>query len=82
MVGSGKVHSKENDTGPDGANHNWDGIFLMAEGKALGKGTSNPRPLEALRLYDVAPTILEAFRISPFPQMQGVVIGERLARAV
>jgi predicted AlkP superfamily phosphohydrolase/phosphomutase len=82
MVGGGKIHGKENDTGPDGANHNWDGILVMAEGKALGKGTQNVRPLQGLRLYDVAPTVLEAFKIAPLPKMQGTVIGNQLARAV
>ena len=74
IVGSGKIHSKENDSGPDGANHNWDGIFMMAEGKDLGR--SKPRPaLNGLRLYDVAPTILEAFKIPPLPLMQGRMVG-------
>jgi len=81
MVGGGKIHSKENDTGPDGANHNWDGIFLMAEGNDLGRG-SRTTTLEGLRLYDVAPTILEAFKIAPLPQMQGKTVGWPLARAV
>ena len=71
MVGSGKIHSKENDTGPDGANHNWDGIFIMAEGKDLRKGTCQGQALEGLRLLDVAPTILDAFEIAKLPAMQG-----------
>jgi predicted AlkP superfamily phosphohydrolase/phosphomutase len=81
MVGVGKIHCKENDTGPDGANHDWDGIFLMAEGKDLGRGFQSGR-LEGLTLYDVAPTVLEAFRIRPLPQMQGAAIGLPLAQAV
>src|SRR5207245_1962767 len=81
MVGSGKVHSKENDTGPDGANHNWDGIFVMAEGKDLAQ-SRRAAPLTGLRLYDVAPTILEAFKIAPLPQMQGKSVASPLARAV
>ncbi len=70
MVGSGKIHTRENDTGPDGANHNWDGIFLMAEGKNLARSQQRAT-LEGLRLYDVAPTILEAFGMKPLAQMQG-----------
>ena len=83
MVGGGKIHSKENDTGPDGANHNWDGILLMAEGKDLARGAPVVKTqLQGMRLYDVAPTILEAFKISRRPQMQGRAIQLEMARAV
>jgi predicted AlkP superfamily phosphohydrolase/phosphomutase len=82
MVGSGKIHSRENDTGPDGANHNWDGIFLMAEGKDLARGSGVGAGLEGLRLYDVAPTVLEAFKIPRREQMQGRAVQWELARAV
>jgi predicted AlkP superfamily phosphohydrolase/phosphomutase len=83
MVGVGKIHSKENDTGPDGANHNWDGIFLMAEGKDLIRNKNNPSaPAQGMRLYDVAPTILDAFKISPLPHMQGEAIDQAFAAAV
>jgi predicted AlkP superfamily phosphohydrolase/phosphomutase len=82
MVGGGKIHSKENDTGPDGANHNWDGILLMAEGKDLVRGRATAAaPVQGMRLYDVAPTVLAAFKISPLPQMQGSAIQWPLARA-
>jgi predicted AlkP superfamily phosphohydrolase/phosphomutase len=83
MVGGGSIHCKENDTGPDGANHNWDGIFLMAEGKDLGRADgAASAPLPGMRIYDVAPTILEAFRISSTAQMQGRTIRRELAYAV
>jgi hypothetical protein len=39
-------------------------------------------PVQGMRLYDVAPTILEAFRISRLPKMQGSPIAWPLARAV
>ncbi len=81
MVGGGEIHNKENDTGPDGANHNWDGIFLMPEGKDPGCGSSTTA-LEGLRLFDVAPTILDTFRIAPLTQMQGETVGWPLPRAV
>jgi predicted AlkP superfamily phosphohydrolase/phosphomutase len=82
-VGGGQIHCKTNDTGPDGANHNWDGIFLMAEGKDLGRSRAHaPAPVKGLRIYDVTPTILEAFGISPTAQMQGRAIPPSLAYAV
>jgi predicted AlkP superfamily phosphohydrolase/phosphomutase len=54
-VGMGGVHTFENDTGPDEANHDWHGIFIL---------TTNgvPAPLrgvqEGVTIYDVAPTLL------------------------
>jgi predicted AlkP superfamily phosphohydrolase/phosphomutase len=82
MVGSGKIHGRENDTGPDGANHNWDGIFLMAEGRDLARSKRSAVPVLGLRLYDIAPTILEAFKISAPLQMQGRAVQCALAQAV
>ena len=83
MVGGGKIHCKENDTGPDGANHNWDGILLMAEGRDLARSRKIAAPtLHGMRLYDVAPTVLEAFKISRLPQMQGQPIHQPMAWAV
>jgi len=83
MVGSGGIHCKENDTGPDGANHNWDGIVLMAEGKDLARARAIAiEPVHGMRLYDVAPTVLDAFKISRPPKMQGRPIQFPLAWAV
>ncbi|MGB2603706.1 MAG: hypothetical protein WBC78_08930, partial [Candidatus Sulfotelmatobacter sp.] len=63
--------------------HNWDGIFLMAEGKDLARSRAmTTEPVQGMRLFDVAPTILEAFKISRLPQMQGTPIRWQLAHAV
>jgi predicted AlkP superfamily phosphohydrolase/phosphomutase len=74
MVGSGKIHTRENDTGPDGANHDWDGIFMMAEGKDLENANIAVEPMVGLRLLDVAPTILETYGVPPFAGIQGKAI--------
>ena len=74
MVGSGKIHTRENDTGPDGANHDWDGIFMMAEGKDLENANIAVEPMAGLRLLDVAPTILETYGVPPFAGIQGKAI--------
>jgi predicted AlkP superfamily phosphohydrolase/phosphomutase len=76
MVGSGRIHARENDTGPDGANHNWDGIFIMAEGKDLrtAKVWNSSVARDGLRIFDVAPTLLDTFGVRPFPEMQGRVV--------
>jgi predicted AlkP superfamily phosphohydrolase/phosphomutase len=52
-VGHGRVWLEANDAGPDGANHDWDGIVIAA-------GPSVPRRgrVEGARLYDVLPTAL------------------------
>ncbi len=54
-VGMGGIHTFENDTGPDEANHDWHGIFVLSTAGA-------PAPLAGalpdVSIYDVAPTLL------------------------
>ena len=70
-VGNKSVWTHDNDTGPDDANHAQFGIFLMAEiGKEAGGGRQ-----EGLSIYDVAPTVLNAFGITPPPGMGRQTIG-------
>ncbi|MBF0216624.1 MAG: alkaline phosphatase family protein [Candidatus Omnitrophica bacterium] len=53
-MGHESVYLSENDTGPDGAMHDWDGIFVMYD--PLDK---RPRRLDTISILDVAPTILD-----------------------
>ena len=69
-VGVGSIYSFENDTGPDDANHDWNGIFIMQDGQ---RGDGGVR-LEGLQLTDVAPTILRAFGLPIPADMLGTVI--------
>jgi len=57
-VGNPEVFTHENDTGPDGANHDRTGIFVMtgAPGQPVGE-------VEGLDLIDVGPTIMNMFDI-------------------
>jgi predicted AlkP superfamily phosphohydrolase/phosphomutase len=57
-VGNPDVFTHENDTGPDGANHDRAGILVMtgAPGQPLGQ-------VEGLNLIDVGPTIMKMFDI-------------------
>ena len=57
-VGNPSVFTHENDTGPDGANHDRTGIFVMtgAPGQPVGQ-------VEGLNLIDVGPTIMKMFDI-------------------
>ena len=67
-VGDGKIHTFENDTGPDGANHAENGVFLF---RPTNGGISGGRQVDGLRIIDVAPTILRLFRL-PIPlDMEG-----------
>ena len=66
VVGGGGIHLAENDTGPDGANHAQEGIFVW-DGRAGGRGGP-------FSIYDVAPTVLSWFGLPPGPGM----IGRRL----
>jgi predicted AlkP superfamily phosphohydrolase/phosphomutase len=56
QVGTGQVFTFENDTGPDGANHDRAGVFAMvgAPGQPAGRR-------EGLRLIDVGPTLLSLY---------------------
>jgi len=59
------IHTFENDTGPDDANHAQDGLLIMA-----GPGIE-PGPVEGMRLLDVAPTVLELLGIPVPDAMRG-----------
>ncbi len=53
LVGTGAVLVDHDDRRPDGANHDWDGIFVAA-----GAGVAARGELSGLSIHDVGPTIL------------------------
>jgi predicted AlkP superfamily phosphohydrolase/phosphomutase len=59
-VGNPSLYTYENDTGPDGANHDRDGVFIMKglPGQRSGK-------VDGLNLVDVGPSILSIYDIDP-----------------
>jgi len=66
-VGLKGIHTFENDTGPDDANHDWHGIFILS-----GAADGRPRgELRGLRIYDVAPTVLGLYGLEPPAGMLG-----------
>jgi predicted AlkP superfamily phosphohydrolase/phosphomutase len=65
-VGVGSVHLRENDTGPDDANHLPDGVFAWDPA-----GAGRPRPAERYEIYDVAPTVLRFFGLEVPEDMIG-----------
>jgi predicted AlkP superfamily phosphohydrolase/phosphomutase len=68
-VGTGEIHTFENDTGPDDANHAYNGLLIAA-----GPGVPSQGPLEGLQLMDVSPTILRRFGLGVPTDWQGHVI--------
>ncbi len=68
-LGHDGIHLSENDTGPDDAMHDWDGIFILWNPKQkVG------RRVHDLTLYDVAPTILHAMGVKAPKVMEGKII--------
>lgn len=56
----------QNDIGPDGCNHDWQGVFVMSGGQAPGRGR-----IEGAEIYDVTPTILGHFGVPRPPGVHG-----------
>lgn len=70
-IGHGSVWTRENDMGPDDANHSQHGIFLLS-----APGWDVGRRLSGLRIYDVARTVLDVLGVEPPSSMPGTVIGQ------
>ena len=64
-LGDGRIHVRENDTGPDDANHAKMGVYIMA-----GPGMPEVAP-ERATLFDIAPTVLTAMGFDVPADMQG-----------
>ncbi|MFQ5352021.1 MAG: hypothetical protein ACE5D3_02995, partial [Candidatus Binatia bacterium] len=56
-VGLGSIHTLDNDTGPDEANHDWYGVIAI--GGRSGAVDSFAKRLGEVAIFDVAPTVLE-----------------------
>ncbi|MBV8229531.1 MAG: hypothetical protein JO329_06065, partial [Planctomycetaceae bacterium] len=76
-VGIGQVHTFENDTGPDDANHAPDGLLI-----ATGPGIAPRGPIPGMQLMDVTPTILRLFGLEVPGDLQGRVIDAVIAPQV
>ena len=73
-VGYGSFHTFENDTGPDDCNHAQNGMVILYDPHDPG----NHRPVKNAQLMDVAPTILEHFKIPVPADMQGTPLNKRV----
>lgn len=65
-LGTGQVHTFENDTGPDDANHAQEGLYIYYNPQRPGQG-SGPRQ----HLMDVAPTLLDLVGVDVPKDMRG-----------
>ena len=65
-LGTGQVHTFENDTGPDDANHAQEGLYIYYNPQRPGEG-SGPRR----HLMDVAPTLLDLVGVVVPKDMRG-----------
>ncbi len=72
-IGGGKLHTFENDTGPDGANHAHNGMILW---RPAG-GIAGARQLEGAKIMDVAPTVLSILGQPIPPDMEGSVLSSK-----
>lgn len=68
-IGYESIYTYDNDTGPDNANHDYHGIFIMRDLRSTQKGRR-----EGLHLMDVAPTVLNKFGIAVPTDMAGKII--------
>src|SRR6185437_16837846 len=69
-IGHGRHWTFDNDTGPDDANHDRNGICII-------HGPEVPaRRREDLTIYDVAPTILAAAALPPDRSMRGRALAD------
>ncbi len=74
-MGHGRVHLDENDTGPDGAVHSMDGVFIRYDPRRPRRGT-----VSGISLVDVAPTVLELMGVGVPEEMEGRPIAAARAR--
>lgn len=67
-VGWGGIFTDENDSGPDDANHDFDGVFIMGDGGGPSDERTN------LSIMDVAPTVLDHAGLTVPNDMVGEII--------
>jgi predicted AlkP superfamily phosphohydrolase/phosphomutase len=73
-VGYDSIFASENDTGPDDANHDFEGVFA-ASANLAAPGV----PLDSMSLLDVAPTILDLLGVAIPETMHGTSIAASVA---
>lgn len=65
-VGQGTLFMAENDTGPDSANHDWNGLVVAAvKGRELPAPPSGRLLTHPLGIRQIAPTVLKSLGVKP-----------------
>ena len=65
-VGFNDLYTFSNDTGPDDANHDWHGVFIMHD-----KAIKRPQQIKDMSIYDFAPTVLRNMGFNVPKDMKG-----------
>ena len=65
------IHTFENDSGPDDANHAEEGIFILTSKARLKSGAKGPGEKKGLHIRSVAKTVLKLQGVEPPPGMGG-----------
>jgi predicted AlkP superfamily phosphohydrolase/phosphomutase len=68
--GTPAIHTFENDSGPDDANHAEEGIFILSSKQRVKQALKGPGELKGLHLRNVAKTALSLMGV-PFPAGMG-----------
>lgn len=69
-VGQGSLHTTDNDTGPDDANHAQYGLVIFYD----PQNPKNGEQLENAQIYDILPSLLDRFSIAAPPGLRGKVL--------
>ncbi len=69
-MGHTEIYLEENDTGPDDAVHEWDGVFLVYHPSLKAKGNIGAK------IEDIAPTILNLYDLEISEEFDGKIIEE------
>jgi predicted AlkP superfamily phosphohydrolase/phosphomutase len=65
-LGLNRIHTFENDTGPDDANHAQEGLYITHDPQSRGQGRGPKR-----QVMDIAPTVLALMGVPVPPTMEG-----------
>jgi predicted AlkP superfamily phosphohydrolase/phosphomutase len=69
-LGHRAIYTRENDTGPDDANHAQHGLFIFADPQHPGNSTR----VEGAQIYDILPTLLARYGIAAPAGLRGRVL--------
>jgi hypothetical protein len=73
-VGHGAIHVAGNDTGPDDANHDPEGIFIAARMADLRRGVRRNIRITGASCLDITPTILHEYGLPALHDSGGTII--------